>query len=97
MTFNYDKSMATEANVVARLRKQATMTPGNATILLFSSCSRHGLPCEELHIRTHTRMGVSHWKNAVSPTANWFLNKVPGICNLISFLCNEVKIEGQVT
>ena len=70
MTFNCDKSMATEASVTADSGKQATMSPRNATILLFSSCSRHGLPCEELHIRTHTRMGVSHWKNAVSPTDN---------------------------
>ncbi len=42
-------------------------------------------------------MGVSHWENAVSATDNWFLNTVPGICNRISFFCNNVKNEGRVT
>ena len=42
----------------------------------------------------YKRMGVSHWKNAVSSTDKWFLSTVSLICNRIAAHCNiELQAE----
>ena len=86
--------MAVEANVAVRPRKKVTATPEKQQTFCF-----HPAPGMFCHVKRNTnngvsRIGVSHWKNAVSATDNWFLNTISLICNLVTALCNiEIQKE----